>query len=118
MAGTPGIGTKGKFHIKSHRKVFSENQMIQSCLTLGINRYTVTYALIRYFFSDFNFFFSIREVHSDNEDGAGGGVTGGGGIGGDDDWANFDSFRKQEKVQVRAQPAPKPSIDNVFGNPP
>ena len=71
------------------------------------------------FFNDpFNDFSRIREVHSDNEDGAGGGVTGAGGLGGDDDWANFDSFRKQEKVQVRAQPPPKPSIDNVFGNPP
>ena len=38
----------------------------------------------------------IREVHSDNEDGAGGGVTGGVGGGVDAEWANFDSFRKQE----------------------
>ena len=44
----------------------------------------------------------IREDHSDNEDG-GGGVTGGVGGGVDDDWANFDSFRKQETKPVQGK---------------
>lgn len=50
----------------------------------------------------------VREVHSEDESGVGGGHQGGVGGGEDADWANFDSFRKSEKpIQVRAEPKPK-----------
>ena len=63
----------------------------------------------------FQLAFSVREVHSDDENAVGGGHQGGAsGVGSEDaDWANFDSFRKSEKpIQVRAEP--KPKVNSIF----
>ena len=68
--------------------------------------------------SSIYFAFSVREVHSDDENAVGGGHQGGAsGVGSEDaDWANFDSFRKSEKpIQVRAEP--KPKVNSIFEPP-